>query len=36
MPEPLDYVDELKEFSPAVQQMILNDNTAALNVRRPA
>ena len=35
MPEPLDYVDELKEFAPAVQQLILHDNTAALNVRQP-
>ena len=35
MPEPLDYVDELKDFSPAVQEMILNGNTAELNTRQP-
>ena len=36
MPEPLDYVDELKNFSPDVQRMIMHDNTDALNERRPA
>ena len=36
MPVPLDYVDELKEFSPAVQQMIMQSNTEFLNTRRPA
>ena len=36
MPEPLDYIDELKEFSPAVQKMIMRDNVTELNTRRPA
>jgi len=36
MPEPLDYVDELKDFSPQVQEMILHSNTEFLNTRRPA
>jgi predicted TIM-barrel fold metal-dependent hydrolase len=36
MPVPLDYVDELKEFSPAVQKMIMHDNVTELNTRRPA
>ncbi|MEX1217204.1 MAG: amidohydrolase family protein [Acidimicrobiales bacterium] len=36
MPVPLDYVDELKEFSPAVQEMIMHDNVTGLNTRRPA
>lgn len=32
MPRPLDYVNELKEFSDADRQLILRDNTRALNV----
>ena len=36
MPEPLDYADELKEFSPLVQRMIMHDNTAELTQLRPA
>jgi predicted TIM-barrel fold metal-dependent hydrolase len=36
MPEPLDYVRELKEFSDADRKLILADNVAALNVPRPA
>ena len=36
MPNPLDYVDELKEFSPTVQELIMHSNTTALNTRRPA
>jgi len=36
MPEPLDYADELKEFSPVVQKMIMHDNVTELNTRRPA
>ncbi|CAB4638865.1 unannotated protein [freshwater metagenome] len=36
MPEPLDYVDELKEFSPEVQKLIMHDNVTELNTRRPA
>jgi hypothetical protein len=35
MPVPLDYVDELKEFTPAVQQLIMHDNVTELNQRRP-
>ena len=35
MPEPLDYVDELKDFSPAVQKLILHDNTTELTTPRP-
>ncbi len=31
MPRPLDYVNELKEFSDADRQLILRDNTRALN-----
>jgi len=33
MPEPLDYVRELKDFDAATQRKILRDNTAALNQR---
>ena len=36
MPEPLDYIDELKEFSPEVQKLIMRDNVTELNTRRPA
>jgi predicted TIM-barrel fold metal-dependent hydrolase len=36
MPEPLHYAKELQEFDADAQQLILHDNTAALNVRRPA
>jgi predicted TIM-barrel fold metal-dependent hydrolase len=36
MPEPLDYVRELKEFSDSDRKLILADNVAELNVRRPA
>ena len=36
MPEPLDYVPELKEFDADAQRLILRDNTAALNLRQPA
>ena len=35
MPEPLDYVDELKDFAPAVQQLILHDNVVELNTPQP-
>ena len=35
MPEPLDYVDELKDFSPEVQKLILHDNTTELTTPRP-
>ncbi|MEI8001603.1 MAG: amidohydrolase family protein [Actinomycetes bacterium] len=36
MPQPLDYVKELKEFSDADQQLILRDNARELTLRRPA
>jgi predicted TIM-barrel fold metal-dependent hydrolase len=36
MPEPLDYVRELKEFSDADRKLILADNVAELTARRPA
>jgi predicted TIM-barrel fold metal-dependent hydrolase len=36
LPEPLDYVRELKTFSDAEQQMILNDNVRELVTLRPA
>ena len=36
MPQPLDYVVELKEFEEADKQKILLDNTAYLNELRPA
>jgi hypothetical protein len=36
MPAPLDYVKELKDFDDGDRKLILHDNTAALNVRRPA
>ena len=35
MPEPLDYVDELANFSAEDQLKILRDNTRSLNERRP-
>jgi predicted TIM-barrel fold metal-dependent hydrolase len=35
MPEPLDYADELKEFSPDVRKMIMHDNAEFLNSPRP-
>jgi predicted TIM-barrel fold metal-dependent hydrolase len=36
MPQPLDYVVELKEFDDATQRRILRDNVAELNELRPA
>mgnify|MGYP001010795426 CR=1 FL=1 len=36
MPEPLDYVAEIAQFSPEAQRRILRDNTLALNELRPA
>jgi predicted TIM-barrel fold metal-dependent hydrolase len=36
MPEPLDYLDEMKDLSPEVQKLIMSDNANELNVRRPA
>jgi len=36
MPQPLDYVKELKELDDADQRLILRDNATELNVRRPA
>ena len=35
MPQPLDYVKELKELSDADQRLILRDNALALTERRP-
>jgi predicted TIM-barrel fold metal-dependent hydrolase len=35
MPEPLDYVDEVSQFSDEARRKIMHDNTAALNERRP-
>ena len=35
MPNPLDYVSELKAFSPQDQRRILLDNVTALNTPRP-
>jgi hypothetical protein len=35
MPEPLDYADELKEFSPDGQKMFMHHNDTELNTRRP-
>ena len=35
MPQPLDYAVEIKELDDASQRLILHDNAAALNVRRP-
>ena len=35
MPQPLDYVNELKELDDADRRLVLRDNTAALNERRP-
>ena len=35
MPTPLDYVDELHKFTAAEKQLILRDNTRALNTPRP-
>ena len=36
MPQPLDYVKELKELDEADQRLILRDNAMELNARRPA
>jgi predicted TIM-barrel fold metal-dependent hydrolase len=36
MPQPLDYVTELKELGEADQRLILRDNAMELNTRRPA
>ena len=36
MPQPLDYVKELKELDDADQRLILRDNAMELNARRPA
>ena len=36
MPEPLDYVRELKEFDAADRRLILLDNAMGLNERHPA
>ncbi|MCJ7437499.1 MAG: amidohydrolase [Acidimicrobiia bacterium] len=36
MPQPLDYVKELKELDQADQRLILRDNAMELNTRRPA
>ena len=36
MPQPLDYVAELSDFSEADQRKILRENTYALNQRQPA
>jgi hypothetical protein len=36
MPQPLDYVKELKELGDADQRLILRDNAMELNTRRPA
>jgi len=36
MPEPLDYVAELSQFSDEAQRKILRENTTSLNQRRPA
>jgi len=36
MPQPLDYVTELKELDEAAQRLILRDNAMELNTRRPA
>ena len=36
MPQPLDYVVEVKEFDDATQRKILLDNVTALNTPRPA
>jgi predicted TIM-barrel fold metal-dependent hydrolase len=36
MPQPLDYVNELKELDEADRRLVLRDNAMALNTRRPA
>jgi predicted TIM-barrel fold metal-dependent hydrolase len=36
MPSPLDYVVEIKDLEPAVQQRILHDNAIELTQRHPA
>jgi predicted TIM-barrel fold metal-dependent hydrolase len=36
MPQPLDYVNEVKELSDADRRLVLRDNARALNERRPA
>ena len=36
VPEPLSYERELKDFSDEARRRILHDNTAELNVLRPA
>jgi hypothetical protein len=36
MPQPLDYVVELKQFDDDTQRLILRDNVAFLNELRPA
>jgi predicted TIM-barrel fold metal-dependent hydrolase len=36
MPQPLDYVNELKELDDADRRLVLRDNTLELNDRRPA
>jgi predicted TIM-barrel fold metal-dependent hydrolase len=36
MPEPLDYLRELKDFSDGDRRLIMRDNTAALNELAPA
>jgi predicted TIM-barrel fold metal-dependent hydrolase len=36
MPQPLDYLVEVKEFDEATQRKILLDNVTALNTPRPA
>jgi predicted TIM-barrel fold metal-dependent hydrolase len=35
MPQPLDYVNELKELDDADRRLVLRDNALALNERRP-
>jgi predicted TIM-barrel fold metal-dependent hydrolase len=35
MPQPLDYVPEIKELDPAGQRLVMRDNTDYLNIRRP-
>jgi hypothetical protein len=36
MPQPLDYVNELKELDASDRKLILRDNALALNERLPA
>jgi predicted TIM-barrel fold metal-dependent hydrolase len=36
MPQPLDYVKELKELDEGDQRLVLRDNAMELNTRRPA